>query len=1062
MSQFYLETEDILKQTGQRFFKRGVDLYKKGRVTKLSYNQVINSWSAVVKGGNLYQVRIFFFEDDDLEAKCTCTAYQTHFTCKHIAAVLLAISRNIKQQHSTMEPSMSQHTDPFPLRMIELFQAEQTHFVSKEKPLLFYYGLTEKRHNYRQEPFYKIDLKVGENQTFIVKDLAAFIEAIDLKKAYNITEKFSYQPKEHLIEEVDLELLRFIDEAITHAQLYSTDALSSDAREVVLPPFLIKPFFKKLQTQSFQLVKDSGPNINLMKVHDHLPDLSFPIEMNTDESFIINFADLFNHRFSNHYQYLNLDEDFYFLTNKEKNTLAQIYAVLPYRKKNSFQINKRNMTHFIGYVLPKLKAIGKVSFSEVAEQAIKKVPLESKVYLDIKKDALNLSVIHEYGERKFYPDQDHTDNQNVIMRDFKAEQHLLKKIKDSGFRKINQQYWLFSEELIYEFIHERLPELEEGATIYLTDQAERLKSEQPYQLDTNVEVNALTGMLDVQFNMDGISKEDVREVLHALVERKSYHRLKNGALIKLEDAGFNDFKKLADQLNLKKRDLTTASLELSPAKSVQIDDLLDERNSHYSETFHTLLTTLSKPESPEFELPKTLNADLRDYQEVGFQWFKSLSRYQLGGILADEMGLGKTVQAISFILSTKETGEKSPSLVIAPASLIYNWKKEFEKFSPTLSIEVVAGSKEERAEIINTKERPDVWITSYPLIRQDIHFYQSVNFDILILDEAQAIKNHLTQTAKATRKIIAKNRFALSGTPIENNIEDLWSIFHTISPGFLGPKKQFAESSNEYIKKITRPFILRRLKTDVLTDLPDKIEFEQYSELTKDQKKIYLAYLERMRQQLDTIIEADEYEQEKIQILAGLTRLRQICCHPGLFLDDYDGESGKLELLMTIIEQLRADNHRILIFSQFSSMLKIINDRLDEANYERFSLDGQTPVKDRVDMAEAFNNGEKEVFTISLKAGGTGLNLTGADTVILFDLWWNPAVEEQAAGRAHRIGQTKKVEVIRLITEGTIEEKIFQLQARKRKLVNEIIQPGETLLSSLDKDELKELLTFSQ
>src|SRR5699024_8025875 len=379
--------------------------------------------------------------------------------------------------------------------------------------------------------------------------------------------------------------------------------------------------------------------------------------------------------------------------------------------------------------------------------------------------------------------------------------------------------------------------------------------------------------------------------------------------------------------------------------------------------FTNLLTTLQKPEKVDYQVPSTLNADLRDYQEVGFQWFKTLARYQLGGILADEMGLGKTIQAISFILSEKEIDQTKPSIIIAPASLIYNWKKEFEKFAPTLDIEVVAGTKIERAEKINTNKRPDVWITSYPLIRQDSDLYQKVNFDVLILDEAQAIKNHLTQTAKATRKIMAKQRFALSGTPIENNLVDLWSIFQTISPGFLGRKKQFIQYSNEHIKRITRPFILRRLKTDVLTELPDKIEFEQYSELTNDQKKIYLAYLEQMQQQLDTIIDADQYEQEKIEILAGLTRLRQICCHPLLFLDDYHGDSGKLELLMTIVEQLRADNHRILIFSQFSSMLKIINERLDQQNYQTFYLDGQTPVKNRVDMAEAFNNGERDIFT---------------------------------------------------------------------------------------------------
>lgn len=1062
MSPFYLETEDILNITGQRFYRRGVDLYNKGRVNKLSYNQVINSWSATVKGGSHYQVRIFFFDDDDLEAKCDCPAYRAHFTCKHIAAVLLAISKHHSQKETVTEQTPTNLTDPFPLRMIEMFEAEQTDLVAKEKKLKLSYQLLEKRHSYNQDSFYKISLKTGENQLFIVKDLPALIKAIDFNQAYKVTETFSYKPKEHLIDATDMELLTLIKEAITHTELYSIDFLTSDKREITLPPFMIQAFFEKLKTQSFQLIKEDHTTTTELNLYKQLPNITFPIEINKDQSFTINFQDLFTYHFSSYYQYLNRDNDFYFLSTEQKNTLAQIHAILPYRQKNLYQISKNKMTYFIGYVLPKLKSIGKVAFSQEAEHSLAKAPLEIKLYLETQKEALSLSVIFQYGKIKIYPHQTANEEDHVLIRDFQTEQLLLNKLKDSGFRYLNQSYWLFNEERIYNFIYHRLPELEREATIYLTDQVKALKVEKPYQLQTNIEVNGLTGMLDVQFNMEGISEQEIQEVLHALIEKKSYHRLTDGALIELKDQSFQDFQTLADQLHLKKRDFEQSSLELSPAKSIQVDHALTERQALYSKTFKQLLETLTEPQTIDYQIPDTLNANLRDYQVVGFQWFKSLARYQLGGILADEMGLGKTIQAISFILSEKNTDQRWPTLIIAPASLIYNWKKEFEKFAPTLTVDVVIGTKAERKVKIGTTQKPDIWITSYPLIRQDINLYKNVNFDIMILDEAQVIKNHLTQTAKATRQVKAKHRFALSGTPIENRLEELWSIFQTLSPSFLGSKKQFIQYQNDYIKQITRPFILRRLKTDVLPDLPDKIEFEQYSELTKDQKQVYLAYLQRMQQQLDAVIEADQFEQEKLEILTGLTRLRQICCHPRLFLENYQADSGKLELLITIIEQLRVDDRRILIFSQFASMLKIIQKELEKQNYQAFYLDGQTPIKNRVDMADAFNNGEREIFIISLKAGGTGLNLTGADTVILFDLWWNPAVEEQAAGRAHRIGQTKKVEVIRLITEGTIEEKIFQLQEKKRKLVDEIIQPGETMLSSLNKDELKDLLSFDR
>lgn len=1062
MAQFYLETEDILKITGQRFYRRGVDLFNKGRVIKLSYNPTINSWSATVKGGNHYRVRIFFFNDDDLEAKCDCPAYHTHFTCKHIAAVLLAISKYHLQNTTVTEETSAIVTDPFPMRMIEMFEAEQINSLTKEKQVKFNYQLIEKQHNSNHDSFYTVSLKIGENQLFIVKDLSAFLKALDLKQKFKVTETFSYQPTKHFIDETDMELLILIKEANTHAKLYSSDFLSSDKRELALPPFLIKAFFNKVQSQSLQLIKNGQVLATEIHLHEQLPNITFPINLEEDQGFTINFKDLFSYQFSSYYQYLNRGEHFYFLSDQQENTLAQIHGLLPYRQKNLYQISKSKMTYFIGYVLPKLKTIGKITFSQEAEQVISKAPLEIKLYLDTQKDALSLSVIFQYGDKAIYPHQSKTEDGDVLIRDFQTEQSMLNKIKASGFRYLNQNYWLFNEEGIYHFIYYTLPELYQEATIYLTDSVKELKAEHPHQLQTNIEVNANTGMLDVEFNIDGISNQDIRDVLQALIEKKSYHRLTDGALIQLKNQSFQDFQALAEQLNLKKRDIDQLRLELSPAKSLQVDHALTEDQASYSDTFKQLLETLKDPQAIEYQVPNTLNANLRDYQAIGFQWFKSLARYQLGGILADEMGLGKTIQAISFILSEKEIEDPFPSLVIAPASLIYNWKKEFEKFAPSLNVEVVVGTKAERKSKITSSNRPDVWITSYPLIRQDISLYQSIFFDVLILDEAQAIKNHLTQTAKATRQIQAKQHFALSGTPIENRLDELWSIFQTLSPGFLGSKKQFTQYPNDYIQQITRPFILRRLKTDVLPDLPDKIEFEQYSELTKDQKQVYLAYLQRMQQQLDTVIAADQFEQEKLEILTGLTRLRQICCHPSLFLENYQGESGKLELLMTIIENLRVDNRRILIFSQFASMLKIIQSKLDQENYQTFYLDGQTPVEDRVKMADAFNDGEGEIFIISLKAGGTGLNLTGADTVILFDLWWNPAVEEQAAGRAHRIGQTKKVEVIRLITEGTIEEKIFQLQEKKRNLVNEIIQPGEMLLSSLSKEELKELLTYDR
>ncbi|MCY9027169.1 DEAD/DEAH box helicase, partial [Priestia megaterium] len=481
----------------------------------------------------------------------------------------------------------------------------------------------------------------------------------------------------------------------------------------------------------------------------------------------------------------------------------------------------------------------------------------------------------------------------------------------------------------------------------------------------------------------------------------------------------------------------------------------DKSAAKFGSAFKRLLTQLKSPEEMDWEVPESLQASLRDYQYNGFKWFKSLAHYSLGGVLADDMGLGKTLQSIAYILSEKELDEDSSAfLIVVPASLIYNWRNELEKFAPNLTVQTITGTPSEREEKL--KRTADVWITSYPTLRQDIDLYQHLHFHALILDEAQSIKNHTTKTAVAVRTISAKKRFALSGTPIENSLDELWSIFQTILPGLFPGLRQFKNMSSEQVSRIVRPFLLRRVKKDVLKELPDKIETTHLSELTKEQKELYVGYLE----QLKSSLAGEDFNKNRMKILAGLTRLRQICCHPSLFVENYEGDSSKLEQLLEITRNAIANGKRLLIFSQFTSMLHIIREELQKENLSYFYLDGQTPSKERVEMADRFNNGKQDIFLISLKAGGTGLNLTGADTVILYDLWWNPAIEEQAAGRAHRIGQKNVVQVIKLISQGTIEEKIYGLQQKKKELIEQVIQPGETMLSSLTEEELRELLSM--
>jgi len=468
----------------------------------------------------------------------------------------------------------------------------------------------------------------------------------------------------------------------------------------------------------------------------------------------------------------------------------------------------------------------------------------------------------------------------------------------------------------------------------------------------------------------------------------------------------------------------------------------------------------------EYPVPDELGDCLREYQTTGFRWLKTLAVYGLGGILADDMGLGKTLEVIAFILSEKGPNQL-PALVIAPTSLLFNWEAEVQKFAPSLKVVVMTGSVPERREKFAEFCGADIVVTSYPLIRRDIDLYRDIEFAYCFLDEAQHIKNPNTINAKSVQQIKARNYFALTGTPVENSLTELWSIFNFIMPGYLLTHSAFqkkyelpiakGEDPNSAVElsRHVRPFVLRRLKKDVLKELPDKIETRLMADMTKEQEKLYIAFLKQAQGEILNEINTAGFDKSRIKILAALTRLRQICCHPGLFIEDYKGESGKMQLLQEVLEDALASGHRILLFSQFTSMLALIREYLSGQDTSYFYLDGHTKAAKRQEMVQAFNKGENKVFLISLKAGGTGLNLTGADMVIHVDPWWNPAVEEQATDRAHRIGQKNVVQVFKMITKGTIEEKIFALQQKKKELIETVIRPGETFISKLTEEELK-------
>lgn len=562
------------------------------------------------------------------------------------------------------------------------------------------------------------------------------------------------------------------------------------------------------------------------------------------------------------------------------------------------------------------------------------------------------------------------------------------------------------------------------------------------------------GDMSMKLDIDGVDSNEYREIFSSYKNNNRLYRMKNGAYLDLKDNALEQAFKLIDILNIYN---DFDNMKIPNNKAIYLEKLIEEEDLSFvngSKYVSNVVKKFDKVKSKNYEVPKDLNATLRDYQVSGFEFFKTLSDYQFGGILADEMGLGKTIQTIAFLLSNKD----KKSIVITPTALIYNWKNELEKFAPTLKVGLLHAAKSEREKILDNIDNYDVILTTYTTYKNDIDKYKNINFDYCIIDEAQNIKNPDAIITKAIKNVNAKVRFALTGTPIENNLMELWSIFDFIMPGYLYNKSKFKsifvnnDKNIIELKNLIKPFILRRTKKEVITELPDKIEQKIIIDLEKEHKRAYKGYVNLITRKIK------ENNQDNITVFSYLTKLRQLCLSPELMVKNYQGKNSKLDVLINIIND--SSDEKILVFSQFTKVLEVIGKRLNEENISYSYLDGKTSAKDRVKLVEEFNTNNNKVFLISLKAGGTGLNLTSANIVVHFDPWWNPAVEDQASDRAHRIGQKNVVNVIKLIAKDTAEERVINLQETKKELIEDVINgnlDNSSTLKNLSKDDIIDL-----
>lgn len=760
------------------------------------------------------------------------------------------------------------------------------------------------------------------------------------------------------------------------------------------------------------------------------------------------------------------------------------------KEKRELLVGSRDIPLFYARVLEGMEALGILQSPEIDWEKYRPEALKARFEFDSDSpDELRLRPTLSYGDFTFSPLADeHVPRE--ICRDVPAEFYISRLITryfsywedESGELVIRGD-----EEALYQILSEGMPQFQEVGEVWLSESVRHLRVLPPPEVSMGVSLGG--GWLDLKIETAGIDPAELLQVLSEYRQKKKYYRMKNGEFLQLSGGGLQALDSLTADLGLTKSEFQAGEAKIPAYRAFYLDSLSgDGRMKLFQrdEAYGMMVRDLKTAQSISYAVPAVLEKTLREYQKIGYTWMRTLARYHFGGILADDMGLGKTLQVIALLTAfyQEKTEQKAagnegsgselplPSLIVCPASLVYNWGQEFARFSPEIRVLLIAGTAKERQEQLEEQMRMEasegaqVIITSYDLLKRDRAAYLGRTFEYEIIDEAQVIKNAKTQGAKAVKEISANARFALTGTPVENRLSELWSIFDFLMPGFLYSYRKFREryelpivknqdpEALTALRRMTGPFVLRRLKKDVLRELPGKEERIVYSAASGRQQKLYTASALKLKEALAGGAWSGN---GKLEVLSQLMRLRQICCDPALCFEDYTGESAKLETCVSLIASASAAGHKILLFSQFASMLERIRERLLQEGISSHLLVGATPKEERSRMVQAFASDEVPVFLISLKAGGTGLNLTAADIVIHYDPWWNVAAQNQATDRAYRIGQEKPVTVYKLILKDTIEENLLKLQNAKLALAAQVVSEGMVSLGDLSQNELMEL-----
>ncbi len=1076
-------------------YQRGDSLFSTDGVMHIDLDKISEERydvSAQVEGstGNLYYTGIMLKPIGNTmivkEMYCECRAYSKYpGACKHLIATMFEYNYQFEHVSEPSESDYSPDSDEELKNLLDYFVLQDRNQFCQE------YGNGDVRlvPILHLEPDREsLELKIGTTQLYVVKDIRELVENIKQMRYVSYGKKLAFTHSQsaftrdsigivNLLLELDDEneySYRYHGYGYGNVQMRRSCTLSPAMLDILLELYERKTLHVDDQflheEQDVPIVREN-PRLPV-RIHGIQPYKN-GARLEMDPIFMAEGSKqwyiLWNHCFyictKAYYEQV---KSFLKLMSQERsqskgNSYYGRYAHTSSSwKKPSFYLSEQDFGTFSKNVLPIISDVLHVTVTDLDFTSYEPQEAAFRSYLDKVGDHIECKALVLYGDEEY--NVANIPAKEESSRDIRQE-FRVRVILEQYFELASDQqtYYSKQEETILSFLETGMRELESVSEVFATDRFKRMRVIPMPPVTTGISIKG--NLLDLSWNVEGMSAQDVMEILADYRKKKKYHKLKTGEFLRLDENSLAVLAELNDGLHLTKEQLKERKAEVPLYRSLYLDSIMKE-NSEYirmerDKKFKTIVREMRSAEDGEYEIPEQITALLRPYQEIGFQWLCTLAKYGFGGILADDMGLGKTLQVLTFLAAHPN----SRTLVVCPSSLIYNWEEECCRFYPSARTASIAGSAASRQIQIEQFEEYDIIITSYDLLKRDIDYYENKYFDYMMIDEAQYIKNTSTQAAKSVKSISCGCRFALTGTPIENRLSELWSIFEYLMPGYLFSYKRFkeelespiAESQDDAarirLSRLVRPFILRRLKKDVLKELPDKIEEVVYARMDGEQQRLYQAREKQLVIMLSKQTDA-EFKTQKLQILAELTALRQICCDPALVYENYGDDSAKTKTCIEVIQNAVSGGHKILLFSQFSSMLERLHMLLEEQEIRTLILTGKTKKEERRRLVAQFQSERADVFLISLKAGGTGLNLTAADMVIHYDPWWNLAAQNQATDRAYRIGQDNKVTVLRLIMKGTIEERILKMQQDKQNLADSIISEDGVSMSGLDKEQL--------